>query len=91
MTKQELILTPDSERWHEFVGLLAGPEGLNWRGENGNPRWDCDGCTLTKSAAILCVHFPEFNVNSTLEYFERHGGHCDCEVLFNVDGQEAAD
>lgn len=44
----------------------------------------CDG-TLDKTRSILKEHFPQYNTEATLEYFRSEGGHCDCEVLLNVD------
>ena len=44
----------------------------------------CDG-TLSKTRSILETHFPQYDVEATLKYFQEKGGYCDCEVLLNVD------
>lgn len=86
MQTQVAILTPDSERWEEFTARLSGPDGVNMHEDDaGNLKCECDGKTLTHSAAILLAYFPEFDVNATLDYFRDRGGYCDCEVLWNVD------
>jgi hypothetical protein len=30
------------------------------------------------------------DVVASLDYFNEHGGHCDCEILFNVDATTGA-
>jgi hypothetical protein len=30
------------------------------------------------------------DIPASLEYFEEHGGYCDCEILLNVDRHEPA-
>ena len=44
----------------------------------------CDG-TLDKTRSILKEHFPQYNIEETIKYFESEGGYCDCEILLNVD------
>lgn len=78
------ILTPDHPRWLEFVNKLLGPEGCNfWQDGDGETHWQCDG-DLSNARKILRKHFPEVNIDKTLEYFQENGGICDCEIVFNV-------
>lgn len=44
----------------------------------------CDG-TLDKTRSILKEHFPQYDIEKTIEYFNDEGGCCDCEILLNVD------
>ncbi|MEY2539317.1 MAG: hypothetical protein QOG67_3057 [Verrucomicrobiota bacterium] len=72
------IMTPDHLGWPEFCDLLAGPSGCNFR---EGPVWDCHG-DHRFSRKLL----PTFGVDveASVEFFVEHGGHCDCEVLFNL-------
>lgn len=80
------IMTPDHPEWKQFVNLLSGPEGCNFRkADNGEMTWDCDGLTLQHAGEILKKYFPDIDIVDTVVYFEANGGYCDCEVLFNVD------
>lgn len=75
------VLTNRHDRWEEFTERLGGSEACDFT-EDGT--WKCDGETLTMSRAIL-ESMGGIDIEETLDYFQEHGGHCDCEVLFNVD------
>ena len=49
----------------------------------------CDG-TLTNTYTWLVVYYDydDEKVEQALEFLYEHGGHCDCEVLLNVDKKE---
>jgi hypothetical protein len=66
----EEILTPNHERWDEFVLLMM------------NSKSRCDD-TLKGTAAILW-DMRDIDIQGTLEYFESIFWYCDCEVLLNV-------
>jgi hypothetical protein len=86
-----LMLTPTHLRWKEFTQRLGGPEGCNFRdGKNGLAIWNCGGRRdQSLSRKILGrMGFLDGEIEDTLEYFTEHGGHCDCEILFNVDSAE---
>ncbi len=84
------ILTVDHHRWDEFAGILEGPDGCNFRkespgkGKKEETRWDCGGGSDKSIAERILGDLGGFNIPRSLEYFDRHGGHCDCEILFNV-------
>lgn len=46
---------------------------------------DKNGChhRYENTIAVLSA-FPEVQILRSLEYFQRNGGYCDCEVLLNV-------
>lgn len=74
-------MTPQHFRWPEFINRLKGPEGCNFaEDEDGKITWDCNGLGL--AAAILSSM--DMDIEASLEYFREHGGHCDCEIVFNV-------
>jgi len=86
MPKGRLIsepMTPDHPLWDTFCGRLDGPEGCNIREVRGPKKltWRCDRKRYT--SAILST-IPGINVRKSFAYFARHGGDCDCEILFNV-------
>jgi len=81
------MMTPNHPRWEEFCNLLEGPEGCDFRedGDRG-PTWHCNG-GKDKTFAIKILKqmgFSEEEVEGSCKYFEKHGGYCDCEILFNV-------
>ena len=80
-------MTVEHERWEEFVTRLSGPEGCNFqRDANGKVTWKCAGGT-DKSFALAALQQMggDIDIPATLANFDEHGGHCDCEILFNVD------
>jgi hypothetical protein len=82
------VMTPDHERWEEFCVRLEGPEGCDFkRDEDGRPTWRCAaGSDKTRARAVLsAMGFDEGDIEASCEFFEQHGGYCDCEILFNVD------
>ena len=84
---QELeVLTVDSARWEEFSTRLDGPEGCNFhKDEKGEIRWKCKAGTNQSLARAILEKMGGIDVDATLAYCTEHGGHCDCEILFNVD------
>lgn len=59
-----------------------------WKQFRHELNYDIDlfGCkndtTLAKN--LLKSDFPDIDIPKTLAYFEKHGGFCDCEIIFNV-------
>jgi hypothetical protein len=86
-----MIMSKEHPQWEEFLARLEGPEGCNF-GESvpGDPNslnWKCAGGNdKTFATNILrSMGFSERDIKDSCEYFENHGGYCDCEILFNVD------
>jgi hypothetical protein len=81
------MLTPDSARWTEFCNSLIealAPQVLDGdKISDGDLMFGCDN-TLKHSEQILRA-MGGIDVDLTLDYFEDHGGFCDCEVPFNVE------
>ena len=83
------ILTPEHDKWEEFIKRLEGPEGCDFKGETASDMtWKCKGGMDKTFATAILKDMKEFDVDATLEYFEEHGGHCDCEIIFNIDPGE---
>jgi hypothetical protein len=79
-----MTMTIDHPLYPEFLVRLAGPEGINLRGDGTS---DGIGSTDTsKTAAILRdLGFGEPGLMSSLAYFAARGGVNDREILLHVD------
>lgn len=81
---EQETMTPSHPRWEEFFKRLEGPEGCNFRqNEAGNIVWNCDNTTERPFARKILADMG-FDVERSLAQFEREGGYCDCEIVFNV-------
>jgi len=72
----EYAMTPDHPRWGEFVDRL----------EKSLPHMQ-NSCDHDHTHAVAVLHYMGFGfnfANNSLAYFTEHGGHCDCEVMFNI-------
>ena len=81
-------MMPGHPRWDEFLERLEGPEGCNFTQEDPNDaetiRWACQN---DHSAARTILGTMEgVNVDASIGYFEGDRAHCDCEILFNLEG-----
>ena len=83
-----MVMTPEHPRWKEFCSRLAGPDGCNFRekvpGDAASATWNCRGGT-DKTFAAKILRDMGMDVERSLAFFDEHGGHCDCEILFNVE------
>jgi len=86
-TATDLVI-PGHPLWDSFVQVLGGPDACNFRKVYGETRWTCKGGRNKDFATkiLKAMKVPEQQITETLAYFEAHGGYCDCEILFNVDG-----
>jgi hypothetical protein len=82
------LMTPKHPRWDEFCERLEGPEGCHFRPRLDQPgsTWTCaGGRDKTFAIQILtAMGFSSEDIAWSLQFFEVHGGFCDCEILFNV-------
>ena len=76
------VMTVTHPRWNEFTQTLEGPDGCNCREEAGQFLWDCSGPERKHARRVL--EAMGMDVEKSLAYFDELGGHCDCEILFNV-------
>jgi hypothetical protein len=75
------VMTTEHPRWDELIGRLEALllEGVEHDAEKlGN----CDG-TLSKAKTIL-KPMGGIDVDASLEYLRSKGGHCDCEIIYNI-------
>jgi len=78
------VMTPQHPRWKEFCNRLAGPEGCDFKkNPDGKATWTCAGGN-DRTFAVKILKTMNMDVKNSLAYFSEHGGHCDCEILFNV-------
>jgi len=90
-TAEKFVLTPTNKRlWARFRSRLLGKEGCNFR-KRPNPKdpedftWDCKGGQDQSLARKILSTMPQVDVEGTLEWCRRHGGYCDCEIIFNCE------
>lgn len=80
------VMTPEHRRWKEFCNRLAGPEGCDFK-DGANPpettTWKCTGGE-DRPCAVKILKAMRMDVAAALAHFDENGGHCDCEILFNV-------
>ena len=71
--------------WGEFFKRLEGPEGCDFK-EDPELSWNCAGGTDQSLAfAILDrMGLTPSQRNDVLRQCSELGGHCDCEIVFNV-------
>jgi hypothetical protein len=77
------VLTPDSNRWDAFANTLflaLYPDG----GERSVCLGD-SGPGVHRYAKEVMREMGGIDIAASLEFFMAHGGHCDCEILLNVD------
>lgn len=74
------IMTKVHPQWDLFVMLLDAKLDYN-EDEHGKSTWDCN-CTLNGVETIL--QLMSMDIEKSIEYLQKHGGYCDCEVMFNV-------
>ena len=69
------IMNFDHPRWNEFISML-GDEIIN----------TCCDLTWEKPCTKKVLKsIGNIDIKKTFEFLEKNGGHCDCEVMFNVD------
>jgi hypothetical protein len=75
------------EQLREFFDRLGGPEGCDFRPGPHGIQFICAGGQAGHpfSRKILTsMGISEAGIAKCIVDFERHGGFCDCEVLFNA-------
>lgn len=72
---ENIVLTPESDRWEEFIDQLC--EKTNDSG--------CDNSIERPNACAVLESMGGIDIPKTLAYFEDNGGYCDCEIIMNVD------
>jgi hypothetical protein len=77
-------ILPRHPRWEEFLDRLCGPEGCAF----AETRWTCYGDQRFSRRILAAMGLDEREIAISLAYYRDHGGHCDCEVLFNLDRQD---
>lgn len=75
------IMNPLHPRWTEFMDKLCGPTACNF----SETAWICNNSTECTFARIILSTFDNIDVDEFIRYFHMHGGHCDCEIVFNVE------
>jgi len=89
MTTKLETMTPESPRWDQFADRLydcmtRGLPGGQWRCD-GDGTGDSDRNKVHSAAKRVMSAMGGVDIDASLAFFHEHGGHCDCEILFNVD------
>jgi hypothetical protein len=83
-----MIMNIHHPEWAVFCDKLGGPDACDFqKNDEDEWTWKCKGGTdKTFATEILKeMGLNEEDVQGSLRYFEENGGHCDCEILLNVD------
>ena len=77
------LITPTDIGWSTFVDIL----------ENAVENNPCAGSKILARSTLEWMdnQTGDIDVNGSLDYFENHGGYCDCEVLANVERRWASE
>ena len=78
------VLTPDSDRWDAFANTLY----LALYPDGGDKRSVClgdSGPGVHRYAKEVMRDMGGIDIAASLEFSMAHSGHCDCEILYNVD------
>jgi hypothetical protein len=79
------MMTPDHPKWEEFMERMTGPEACDFKEDpKRGHTWICKGGNNRDFAKKILADMGA-DVEASLDYFSEHGGHCDCEIAFNVD------
>jgi hypothetical protein len=74
------------EKQIEFFDRLYGKEGCDFKKVNGKVTWKCKG-GLSKALSVKILEKMKVSAEDAAEFLTLctlHGGHCDCEILFNA-------
>lgn len=69
-------MTPSNPRWKEFTEALE----MSVRAEGCNAGRDKSLAT----SILKVMGFHKTLIDTSLAYFESHGGFCDCEIIYNI-------
>lgn len=79
------MVIPGHPRWEEFCDRLNGPEGCDFK-KDPDVTWRCGGGNDKSYATTILTSMglSLAEIAGSLAYYHDRGGHCDCEILFNV-------
>jgi hypothetical protein len=80
--KMTELMTPEHPLWEEFIDQFGNCVLVE--DEKGNILSQCKGGTDKSHATAILKMMPGIDIEGSLDYFEAHGGYCDCEILLNV-------
>lgn len=83
--QQTTIMNLNHPQWSEFIERLEGPEGCNFaEDDSGKITWHCKGGYDKSLAIAILEKMNDVDIDGSVSFFNSRGGHCDCEILFNV-------
>ncbi len=79
------VMRPGHKKWKRFCNRLAGPEACDFKDDpKRGMTFKCNNDGERPMATKILKDMGA-DVKASLAFFSEHGGHCDCEILFNVD------
>lgn len=79
------VMTPEHPKWKKFYARLSGPKACDFRDRrDGGWSWKCKGGARRPLARQILKDMGA-DVAASIDFFDQRGGHCDCEIIFNVD------
>jgi hypothetical protein len=85
----DMILTPASSRWSEFVAALY--REIVTYNDGATLEWRCTGdqddLNRHRGTRAVLARMGGIDIEATLAGFDAYGGGCDCRVLSEVDAQ----
>ena len=73
------LMTSEHPDWRKFIDRLE--EELSGPGDSLN----CPHDESFPVARKVLEAMGNFDIKESFSYFQENGGHCDCEIVFNVD------
>lgn len=70
-----------------YLRMLKGKEGCNFhKGYKGQLIWKCAGgrSKVLSRKILKKLNLSPADISRVLSLAEKHGGYCDCEILFNA-------
>jgi hypothetical protein len=75
---QSEVMTTGSRRWNEFADRLdEALAAMGCASRRGPNPYHCAKQVMTAMGNI--------DIPASIDFFENHGGNCDCEILLNID------
>ena len=84
-----MTMMPGHPRWDEFLDLLTGEHACNFQGDPKKPEsvtWTCHNDF--RFARTVLGAWDDIKLEASITYFELCGAGCDCEIIFNMGGDD---
>lgn len=76
-------MTKEHPDWDDFLRRLEGPGGCNFKPDM-TWKCNCSSKRLLATKILTDMGLGVEEIEQSMDYFSHYGGHCDCEIVFNV-------